>query len=119
MNDTVILSAMGVVIVAIIGAVWGMLRNKNADIKREMSDLKKELAELKKDFNQLRTDHARSEERDKSFEGVMSHVASSFDRLGEKIDRLARLVETGIRSTTPSPRSYHGGPLIPREEKDR
>lgn len=110
MNDTVILSAMGVVLVALIGAVWGMLRNEN-------SELKKELGDLKRDFNQLKTDHARSEERDKAFEGVMSHVASSFDKLGEKIDRLARLVETGIRSTTPAPRSYHGGPPIPREDK--
>ena len=90
MSDTILIAAMGTVIVAVVGVVWGLMRGEIAELKGRVI----------------------SAER-------LTNAIDEFDtRIGAQIERLSRIVEGQIRRVTPSPRSYIGAPLK-REEEDK
>jgi len=115
MNDTLLISAMGTIIVLAFGVAWGLIRS-------EVTDLKKDVSELKKENARLTSENARSDERDKIFEKGIERLTKAIDdfdtRIGAQIERLSRIVEGQIRMVTPSPRTYIGAPLK-REEEDK
>lgn len=99
MNDVAVIGAALTIILALIGVVWAMLR---ADI----SDLKTRMTASEKQDAALVTEHARSEERDKTFERGIERLTKAIDdfdtRIGKQIERLSRVVEGGIRRHTPA-----------------
>lgn len=114
MNDTLVISAMGTLIVLAFGVAWGLVR-------AEVTDLKKDVAELKKENASLRADAARSDERDKAFEAGITRLTKAIDdfdtRIGAQIERLSRVVEDSMRKLSPPPRSYYGAPLKREDDK--
>lgn len=81
---------LGSVLLTLIGVVWGMLRSDIAELKARVTSAEKENARLV-------TEHARSEERDKAFEGGIERLTKAIDdfdtRIGKQIDNLSRVVE--------------------------
>lgn len=98
MNDTLLISAMGTIIVLAFGVAWGLIRS-------EVTDLKKDVSELKKENARLTSENARSDERDKIFEKGIERLTKAIDdfdtRIGQKIEALSRALDVGIRKHSP------------------
>jgi hypothetical protein len=113
-SEPQILGVLIVVLFAVVGVVWSNLRG-------ELAELKARSVTLEADNRRLATEHARSEERDKSFEKGIDRLTKAIDdfdaRIGAQIDRLSRAVEGAKRTITPSERSYIGASLKREEEK--
>lgn len=121
MNDTLVISAMGTLIVLAFSIAWGLLR-------AEVTTLRKDNEELRREVVKITTESARSEERDKAnekgFEQLRKALADMDRQLGERISDLARVVADGLRvrypgyRPTPSPPRSYIGPPLPREEEN-
>ena len=119
MTDTTIIGVLIAGVVALIGVVWAMLR---ADI----SDLKTRMTASEKQDAALVTEHARSEERDKTFERGIERLTKAIDdfdtRIGAQIERLSRIVEGEIRRRspprgTPKPRTEYK--FLPNDDEEK
>lgn len=106
MSDTLMIAAMGTIIVAVFGVVWGLMRG-------EISELKARVVASEREVTNLKTEHARSEERDKSFDAGIARLTKAIDdfdsRIGAQIEQLTRVVDSMTRRYTPS-----GGTPKPR-----
>lgn len=106
MSDSVMIAGMGTIIVAVFGIVWGLMRG-------EITELKARVIAGERDLGQLKTEHARSEERDKSFDAGIARLTKAIDdfdsRIGAQIEQLTRVVDSMTRRYTPS-----GGTPKPR-----
>lgn len=111
MSDTLIIAAMGTIIVAVFGVVWGLMRG-------EITELKARAVAIDAQMVILHTSNARAEERDKAFADTMDRLGKSLDRFDTKVDELSRIVGVAYRKMSPPPRSYIGAPLK-REEEDK
>lgn len=98
MSDTLLIAAMGTIIVAVFGVVWGLMRG-------EITELKAKSVAFEAQMVSLHTSNARAEERDKIFEKGIERLTKAIDdfdtRIGNQIERLSRVVEGGIRRHTP------------------
>lgn len=104
------------VLLTLIGVVWGMLRSDIAELKARVTAAEKENARLV-------TEHARSEERDKAFEGGIERLTKAIDdfdtRIGKQIDNLTRVVDGLTRKYTPSGGyKYIGGPVDKKKDEE-
>lgn len=109
------LAAMATVMLALIGAVWSALRG-------EIAEHKSRIVALEREATRLSTEHARSEERDKSFDAGITRLTKAIDdfdtRIGKQIDNLSRVVaELTRRHTPPGGYKYIGGP-VDKKKKD-
>lgn len=110
MSDTLLIAAMGTIIVAVFGVVWGLMRG-------EITELKAKSVAFEAQMVSLHTSNARAEERDKAFADTMDRLGRSLDRFDTKVDELSRIVGVAYRKVSPSPRSYIGAPIKREEEK--
>lgn len=115
MTPTELGAILTTVLLALIGVVWGMLRSDIAELKARVTAAERESARLV-------TEHARSEERDKAFEGGIERLTKAIDdfdtRIGKQIDNLSRVVaELTRRHTPPGGYKYIGGP-VDKKKKD-
>jgi len=123
MTDTAIIGALIAALFALVGVVYAALRSDGAEMKARISALEKENARLS-------TEHARSEERDKSFDAGITRLTDAlndFDRkISAQIESLTRVLQRigddakrrySPPAGLPSQRSYHGPPLKREEDK--
>ena len=110
MSDTLLIAAMGTIIVAVFGVVWGLMRG-------EITELKAKSVAFEAQMVSLHTSNARAEERDKAFADTMDRLGRSLDRFDTKVDELSRSGGVAYRKVSPSPRSYIGAPIKREEEK--
>lgn len=112
MNETTILGAMATLLLALIGAVWSVLRG-------ELAEHKSRVVSLEREVTRLSTEHARSEERDKNYDAGIERLTRAIDdfdkRIGAQIEKLSATLSrmspgAYSRSMTPAARSYIGGP---------
>lgn len=98
MSDTLLIAAMGTIIVAVFGVVWGLMRG-------EITELKAKSVAFEAQMVSLHTSNARSEERDKAFEKGIDRLTKAIDdfdtRIGQKIEALSRALDVGIRKHSP------------------
>lgn len=92
MSDTLLIAAMGTIIVAVFGVVWGLMRG-------EITELKAKSVAFEAQMVSLHTSNARAEERDKAFADTMDRLGRSLDRFDTKVDGAGRatLDVTGYR----------------------
>lgn len=114
MSDTILIAAMGTVIVAVVGVVWGLMRG-------EIAELKGRVISAEREVSQLKADNARSDERDKVFEKGIERLTRAIDefdtRIGAQIERLSRIVEGQVRRYTP-PGGYKYSDIPKKEGGD-
>lgn len=116
MNEGTILAAMATIMLALIGAVWSALRG-------EIAEHKSRIVALEREVTRLSTEHARSEERDKSFDAGITRLTKAIDdfdtRIGAQIDNLSRVVEGLTRKyTPPGGYKYIGGPVPKKKDEE-
>lgn len=117
MSDSVMIAGMGTIIVAVFGIVWGLMRG-------EITELKARVVAGERDLSQLKTEHARSEERDKSFDAGIARLTKAIDdfdvRIGAQIDNLSKVVQEMARRYTPpggTPKPKTSYKYIPNDDE--
>lgn len=123
MTDTAIIGALIAGLFALVGVVWAMNRGDIAELKARLTSAERESVRIDKE-------HARSEERDKSFaEGItrLTDALNDFDRkIAAQIESLTRVLQRigddakrrySPPAGLPSQSSYHGPPIKREEDK--